>query len=131
MKKMLAPLCLGIVLTGGAALAQSAGMTNIPANSRTVTDWYKQNVYDQKDNKIGDIKDVLVEPSGEISAAIVGVGGKDVPVKFSDIKSQTSKNNKVHLTMNTTKDKLQKAPGVKYDKNTTTWKPDNQSNSNK
>jgi sporulation protein YlmC with PRC-barrel domain len=104
-------------------------MSNIPANSRTLTDWYKQDVYDQQNNKIGDIKDVLVEPSGQIDAAIVGVGGKDVAVKFGDIKSQTTKDNKTHLAMNATKDALQKAPGFKYDNNTTSWVPDNKSNS--
>ena len=63
-------------------------MSSVPQTSRTVTDWYKQNVYDRNDNKIGEIMDVLVEPSGEVNAAIVGVGGflgageKDVAVKF-------------------------------------------------
>ena len=36
--------------------------TSIPASSMTVTHWYKQNVYDPGDNKIGEIKDVLVDP---------------------------------------------------------------------
>ena len=36
-------------------------MTSIPANSVTVNHWYKQNVYDPNENKIGDIKDVLVD----------------------------------------------------------------------
>jgi hypothetical protein len=33
--------------------------TSIPANSMTVTHWYKQSVYDPADNKIGEIMDVL------------------------------------------------------------------------
>ena len=33
--------------------------TNLPADSVTVTHWYKQNVYDPSDNKIGEIMDVL------------------------------------------------------------------------
>ena len=54
----------------------------------TVTDWYKQDVYDPNDNKIGEIMDVLVDQSGTITALIVGVGGflgageKDVAVPF-------------------------------------------------
>ena len=54
----------------------------------TVTDWYKQDIYDRSEAKIGDVKDVLVGPNGQINAVIVGVGGflgageKDVAVNF-------------------------------------------------
>ena len=94
-----------------------------------MTDWYKHNVYDPNNNKIGEIMDVLVEPSGQVNAAIVGVGGflgtgeKDIAVKFNAIKA-TTKDNKVHLSMDTTKDALKNAPGFKYDSNKTTWVPD-------
>jgi hypothetical protein len=49
--------------------------TALPSEALTVTDWYKQNVYDLNENKIGDIKDVLVDKSGKVVAFIVGVGG--------------------------------------------------------
>ena len=42
--------------------------TSLPANSVTVTHWYKQNVYDPGDNKIGEIMDVLVDRDGKITA---------------------------------------------------------------
>lgn len=106
-------------------------MTSVPPSSLTVTDWYKQSVYDPSNNKIGEIMDVLVAPSGQINAVIVGVGGflgageKDVAVNFSSIK-QTKKDNKVYLTMDTTKDALKNAPGFKYDSNKTSWVPDKQ-----
>src|SRR5580658_3601762 len=35
-------------------------LTNLPANATTVTNYYKQNVYDPSENKIGEISDVLV-----------------------------------------------------------------------
>ena len=47
--------------------------TSIPASSMTVTHWYKQNVYDPGDNKIGEIMDVLVDRDGKITALIVAV----------------------------------------------------------
>lgn len=135
--KALAFATAGILLVSTAAFAQSPGkgdlMTSIPANSQTVTDWYKQNVYDPKDQKIGEIMDVLVNSNGQVEAAIVGVGGflgageKDVAVSFNSIKA-TKKNDKTHLTLDTTKDALKNAPGFKYDRNTTTWVPDNQAN---
>jgi sporulation protein YlmC with PRC-barrel domain len=139
MKKLtLVALSAGMLLASSAAFAQSTApsgtkaeiLTSVP-NGVTVTDWYKQNVYDPSDSKIGEIMDVLVSQDGKVSALIVGVGGflgageKDVAVPFGAVK-HTSKNNKVYLTMDTTKDALKSAPGFKYDKNTTKWVPEKQ-----
>jgi len=133
--KMLVALSAGALMVSTAAFAQpmAAGgaglLTSIPSSSMTVTDWYKQNVYDPQNNKIGEIMDVLVGRDGQVNAAIVGVGGflgageKDVAVSFNSIK-ETMKNDKVYLTMDTTKDALKKAPGFKYDSDKTTWVPD-------
>ncbi len=105
-------------------------MTSIPANSVTVTDWYKQNVYDPADSTIGEIKDVLVGQDGRITTLIISVGGflgageKDVATRFNAVKA-TKKDNKTYLVMNTTKDALKNAPGYKYDRNSTKWMPDN------
>jgi hypothetical protein len=41
----------------------------------TVTHWYKQNVYDPADAKIGEIMNVLVDRQGQIVTFIVGAGG--------------------------------------------------------
>lgn len=132
--KCLIALSAGALLIAGTAVAQpmSTGraelMTSVPSSSLTVTDWYKQNVYDPSNKKIGEILDVLVAPSGQINAVIIGVGGflgagqKDVAVNFTSIK-QSMKDNKVYLTMNTTKDALKNAPGFKYDSNKTSWVP--------
>jgi hypothetical protein len=123
------------LIAGTAAFAQpvSSGraeiMSSIPPNSATVTDWYKQSVYDPSDNKIGEIMDVLVAPDGKATALIVGVGGflgageKDVAVAFAAVK-HTMKNQKIYLTMDTTKDALKSAPGFKYDREKTTWVPE-------
>ena len=139
--KALALAAAGVLIASTAALAQQqAGqgglMTSIPPNSRTVTDWYKQNVYDPNQTKIGEIMDVLVNPSGQVDAAIVGVGGflgageKDVAVSFNEIKP-TKKNDKTYLTLNTTKDALKNAPGFKYDRQNTKWVPDNEKRSSR
>jgi PRC-barrel domain protein len=65
-----------LALMSTASLAQGAQIqSTIPANAFTVTDWYKQNVYDPKDNKIGEIMDVLVDETEKIASLIVGVGG--------------------------------------------------------
>jgi sporulation protein YlmC with PRC-barrel domain len=110
-------------------------MSNVPTSSKTVTDWYKQDVYDPSNNKIGEIMDVLVSPEGQVNVLIVGVGGflgageKDVAVNFSNVK-QTMKDNKNYLTMNTTKDALKSAPAFKYDSQKTAWVPDTNTNNN-
>ena len=106
--------------------------TAIPQNVVTVTDWYKQDVYDPNNAKIGQVMDVLVDKSGKIATLIIGVGGflgageKDVAVPFEEVRT-TTKDNKVRLVMNATKDSLKNAPGFKYDSNSTSWVPDNQS----
>jgi sporulation protein YlmC with PRC-barrel domain len=134
MKNLIA-MSAGLLIASTAAFAQptSSGkaeiMTSVPTNSVTVADWYKQNVYDPSDNKIGEIMDVLVSPEGRATALIVGVGGflgageKDVAVPFAAVK-HTMKDKKIYLTMDTTKDALKTAPGFKYDKEKTSWVPD-------
>jgi sporulation protein YlmC with PRC-barrel domain len=132
--KKLAVLSGALLLAGTTGL-MAAGelMTNIPTGSLTVTDWYKQSVYDPSNTKIGQIMDVLVSPDGKVDTLIVGVGGflgageKDVAVNFSGVQ-KTVKDNKTYLTMNTTKDALKAAPGFKYDRQSTTWMPDKPSN---
>jgi len=105
-------------------------MTSIPENSVTVTHWYKQNVYDPSDNKIGEIMDVLVDREGKATALIVGVGGflgmgeKDVAVPFDAVQVTSKNNNKWYLVMNSTKDALKSAKGFKYDRNAMTWMPE-------
>jgi sporulation protein YlmC with PRC-barrel domain len=122
-----------MVSTAAFAQSMSAGraelLTTVPTSSKTVSDWYKQDIYDPSTTKIGKIDDVLVSAGGQVNALIVGVGGflgageKDVAVPFSAVK-QITKDNKTYLTMDTTKDALKSAPGFKYDRDSTAWVPD-------
>jgi hypothetical protein len=108
--------------------ARSSVLTAIPSNATTVTNYYKQNVYDPSDSKIGEIVDVLVGNEGKIDAFIVSVGGflgldsKDVAIPFNAVRA-TNKNGTWYLTMNATKDTLKAAPGYKYDKARANWVP--------
>jgi sporulation protein YlmC with PRC-barrel domain len=142
MVKLASPaIVLALALAAGSAQAQQRPatqgaqtlsgppaqiLTTVPQNAMTLTHWYKQNVYDPSDNKIGEVMDVLVDHNGGISALIVGVGGflgageKDVAVPFNAVQI-TSKNNKDYLVMNTTKDALKNAKGFKYDRTRMTW----------
>ena len=133
-------LALATTVAGAQAQQQSAPrqvgptaqiLTSVPANSNTVTNWYKQDVFDPADNKIGEIMDVLVDREGKVTALIVGVGGflgaseKDVAVPFNAVHATTKNNNsKWYLVMNSNKDALKKAKGFKYDRNAMTWVPE-------
>ena len=138
LNKLAIAAAVAAAVTGSAYAQQTTGvgtpmqaqvLTTLPTNATTVTNYYKQNVYDPSDNKIGEIMDVLVSPEGRATALIVGVGGflgageKDVAVPFSAVK-HTMKDKKIYLTMDTTKDALKSAPGFKYDKEKTSWVPD-------
>jgi hypothetical protein len=50
--------------------AQMQTLSNLPQNATTVTNYYKRNVYDPSDAKIGEISDVLVSKDGKIDAFI-------------------------------------------------------------
>jgi sporulation protein YlmC with PRC-barrel domain len=138
MWKALALMASVTAMTSGLAYGQqipadrnaphAESLTTIPASTTTVTNYYKQNVYDPSDSKIGEIKDVLVGHDGKVAALIVSVGGflgageKDVAVPFNAV-SATDKNGKWYLTMNTTKDAMKQARGCTYDKAKATWIP--------
>jgi sporulation protein YlmC with PRC-barrel domain len=131
--KRLLMIGAALAVATGTAFAAGEVMTSVPSHSVTVTDWYKQSVYDPQNNKIGDVKDVLVDADGRINALIISVGGflgageKDVAVKFDAVK-KTEKDNSTRLTMNANKDELKSAPGLKFDKQSTSWVPDRNNN---
>lgn len=107
--------------------ASAAIMTSAPNDSWTVTNYYKQTVYDSNQAKIGEVDDVLVDKTGAVTGLVVSVGGflgmgsKDVIVPFSDVNLQ-KKNDKYWLSINETKDSLKAAPGFTYDREATTWR---------
>jgi sporulation protein YlmC with PRC-barrel domain len=114
--------------TGVAPSAQSQTLATLPPDASTVTNWYKQNVYDPSDTKIGEITDVLVNKDGKITAFMVSVGGflgigeKHVAVPFDNVHA-TERRGERWLTMNTTRDALKTAAGYKYDRAKSTWVP--------
>ena len=117
--KTLTAAALGLTLLAGTALAQSnppasnapaatkpatttsssASSTNNAAeqNASTMNVWQGSkliglNVYDQQNEKIGDIKELQVDKDGKIDQVAIGVGGflgmgeHDVAVKWTELK---------------------------------------------
>lgn len=127
MSKVLTTFAI-LILSSTPLWAQA--QSSVSENAVTVTDWYKQSVYDPKDSKIGEIKDVLIDKSGRVSSLIISVGGflgageKDVAVPFDAVHVTTKNNSKWYLVMNATKDGLKNAAGFKYDDGKTSWVPD-------
>jgi sporulation protein YlmC with PRC-barrel domain len=132
MKLLVAVVALGLMTSVAtaqnrpAANSDNAPPGTAPADQFTVTNYYKQDVYDHADNKVGTIDDVLIDKQGKVAALIIGVGGflgigeKDVAEPFSKVQ-MTKKNDKWYLTMDANKEELKSAPGLKYDRNTTAW----------
>jgi hypothetical protein len=135
MKRLGSAALLAVLLTfpfgvvpASAANPPEQTLTSLPSGALPIRDYYNQSVYDPQDNKIGDIKDLLVDKDGKIGAAIVGVGGflgageKNVAVPFNSLKL-TDKNGKRYLVMNTTKEALKSAPGYTFDRTAYQWVP--------
>lgn len=129
MRTLLSALALSISIAATMpAIAATDTLTAIPSDAYTVSNIYKQDVYDDKENKIGDVNDVLLDKDGRISAVIIGVGGflgvgeKDVAVPFNALK-MAEKNGDQYLVMNTTKEALESAPGYTFDRDNNRWMP--------
>jgi len=73
-------------------------------------------VYGQDDKRLGKIGDVVFDPSGQIQAVVVDVGGflgigqKPVALQFSALDVRKDDNGGLHLTVNATQDQLRNAP---------------------
>jgi sporulation protein YlmC with PRC-barrel domain len=127
-----ATAALALTLMSSATLPAGAKeemlMTTVPATGIPVSEFYRQSVYDTHDNKIGDVSDVLLDQSGNVSAVMLGVGGflgigeKDVAVPFKAIKV-TEKNGNRYLVVDANKDSLQAATGYTYDRTKRAWVP--------
>ena len=104
LSKWVAAATLGAALVATSALAQNTGAKDTSANTASKAQsasaaglWQgskliSMNVYNTQDEKIGSIKDMMTNKDGNIELVVIGVGGflgvgeRDVAVKFSEIK---------------------------------------------
>jgi sporulation protein YlmC with PRC-barrel domain len=95
------------------------------ATTQSSTDWRSSkvvglNVYNGKQEKIGDINDLIIDASGAVSHAIVGVGGflgmgeKNVAIPFASVKMSRDKDGKISAMVDSSKEALKEAPAFKY-----------------
>jgi sporulation protein YlmC with PRC-barrel domain len=133
MKLLASAMALALVASAVAAQSHSAARTGdavgiTPAEQFTVTNYYKQDVYDRSLNFVGTIDDVLIDQQGRITALIIGVGGflgigrKDFSEPFERVQ-MAKKNDKWYLVMDADDEAPKRSPGLRYDRNATTWVP--------
>jgi len=112
--------------TPASSATNEQAITSLPSGALPISDYYNQSVYDNQDNKVGDVNDLLVDKDGKIGAAIVGVGGflgageKNVAVPPESVQAEW-KDNAWYLTLNATKDALKAAPGMTFEKTKSAW----------
>jgi sporulation protein YlmC with PRC-barrel domain len=118
-----------LAFAGGLAFAETT-ITREPSTGRSVvthpssslstdhwlaSDVYKASVYDPSEHKIGDVTDLMIDGNGNVTAAIISVGGllgagqKNVVIPFKELKVST-RDGKDWLVLNRTKDELKMAP---------------------
>jgi len=112
-----------LALAGSLAVAQAETIRNSPSgrsvavpSSLSTMHWlasdiYKADVYDNSEDKIGTVTDLIMDNTGTVTTAVVSVGGflgvgaKDVAVPFNALKV-TSHDGKDWLVLNETIDQL-------------------------
>jgi hypothetical protein len=78
-----------------------------------------KSAYNSQDESIGEVNDLVTDRSGKILAALIGVGGflgigeKDVAVRFEDLKFARDESNNVKVVLNLSKETLASAPDYK------------------
>jgi hypothetical protein len=98
----------------------------LPPEAATITDYYRQNVYDPADQKIGEIVDLLVEKEGQVPATMISVGSflaltkKIVAIPFTALQV-TLKEHKPYLVLDMDKRALRIAPGFEFNRSARRW----------
>ena len=107
------------------AAPDRAGASHIQPGQIRATEMNGATVYDTQNQKVGDVKDIILDKDGKVAAvvldvgAFLGMGGKYVAVGMNDIKTTEDKNNKPHFAVDMTKDQLKAAQAFDLNRNTT------------
>ncbi|EKS38058.1 MAG: sporulation protein YlmC with PRC-barrel domain [Afipia broomeae] len=128
--KKIALVAASLAVLAGPALAQTSGTAPAEAKFSTVAkdEMFSSklkglNVYNQKDEKVGEITDLAIGKGEQIQAMILSVGGflgvgeHYVAVSPSSVRVSYNKDKDTWTAkMNTTKEALKAAPEFKYPK---------------
>jgi sporulation protein YlmC with PRC-barrel domain len=109
-----------VVASPLARAADTAGATQIKSNEMRASKIIGSSVYDAKNQKLGTVQDLMIGKGGQVDQVVVdvgsflGMGGKDVAVKMSDIKTDNNR-----LTLDRTKEQLAQAPAYQLENSDT------------
>src|SRR5205085_9631348 len=103
--------------------ATHATATQLQPGQIRATQMDGSTVYDTQNQKVGDVKDIILDRDGKVAAvvldvgAFLGIGGKYVAIGMNDLKITQDNNNsnKPRFTVDMTKDQLKSAQA--YDLN--------------
>lgn len=142
--RMLTALCVPALLCAGLVSAQAQNAANTAEPTATAPavkmemqpagkytgqqapdEWRSSkivglNVYNAKNEKIGDINDLILAGNGKAEHAIVGVGGflgmneKNVAIPFTELKFSRKDDGSIHIMFDSTKEALQGAPNYVF-----------------
>jgi len=109
-----------------AAPAGKVSATHLQPGQIRATQMDGSTVYDTQNQKVGDVKDIILDRDGKVAAVILdvgaflGMGGKYVAVAMNDIKitNDNNNNNKPRFTVDMTKDQLKAAQAYDLNANT-------------
>ncbi|MHC4041581.1 PRC-barrel domain-containing protein [Bradyrhizobium sp. 23AC] len=149
MKRILAVALLGTAMIGGAAFAQSTQPADRAAPAATAAhttdakmafkgNWRASklmglNVYNENNEKLGDINELLVDKSGKINAVVIGVGGflgmgeHDIAVSMDKLKfvEEPVRTSSTSTTTTTARDTTTGAASTNTtNRNANDWVPD-------
>ena len=90
------------------------------------------NVYNDKNEKLGDINEILLDKSGKVEGVVIGVGGflgmgqHDIKVEMSKLKfvDEPVKTSSTTTTTSTTTGAANRAPATTTTSNDKKWYPD-------
>ena len=122
-------LCIIVLASGGSAMAQVAGSTSIGVTVEELravaVGWSAKKqilgkpVYNEKNEKVGAIDDIIVTPERAVSYVIVGAGGfvgvgrHDVAIAIERLRSEEGK----FVLPGATKEAVKGLPKFEYAKN--------------
>jgi sporulation protein YlmC with PRC-barrel domain len=99
-----------------ASADQPKFITQQTDQEKLASKWIGQTIYNQADENVGDVNDLVIGQNGQIDAVVVGVGGflgigeKSVAIPFSAVQSATDADGNVKLVVQLSKDDFNKAP---------------------
>jgi sporulation protein YlmC with PRC-barrel domain len=114
------PMAYGQTTTTTTHATGAAANHMLPGQIR-LTQMNGANVYDVQNQKIGDVKDIILDRNGRVAevvldvGAFLGMGGKLVAVGMNDIKVSFDDNNKPKFAVDLTREQLKSAQA--YDLN--------------